>query len=86
MHEIRPLFLLKKNVEKMMTDFRKSSTPDDWILRKTKNAETLCKIAEMIALYSDYFEREAHRLGFKVIRMDNQFEQRITEAMDLLMK
>lgn len=85
-HDIRALFLLKLDAAKMIRDFHKSTTPDDWILRKTRNEETFSKIAEMIVLYSGYFESEARRYGFDTIRMDDRFEQGITEAMNLLTK
>ncbi len=36
----RVLFLVKSDVEKFVRDVRESSTPNDWILAKTKEKET----------------------------------------------
>ncbi len=71
---IKAVFLLKKDVEKMLTDFHKSTTPNDWILRKTKNEDTFRKIAEMIAVYSVHTEKEAGKYDFPLFEMDGDFD------------
>lgn len=80
----RVLFLVKSDIEKFVRDVKKSSTPNDWILRKTKEKETFYKIAEMIAYYGEFFNKEAKKYKFKVLNMDNDFSGQIKKAVELL--
>ncbi|MBD3244903.1 MAG: hypothetical protein GF335_02830 [Candidatus Moranbacteria bacterium] len=70
----------------MVRDFEKSSTPNDWILRKTKEKETLYKIAEMISYYGQFFDKEAKKYKFKVLNMDNDFGGQLKKTIGLLTK
>lgn len=74
---IKTAFLVKNNEQKMVTDFHKSTTPNDWILRKTKDEATYQKIAAMIVAYSQYFESEARSFNLPVFQMDTDFEEQI---------
>ncbi|MBD3328629.1 AAA family ATPase [Candidatus Peregrinibacteria bacterium] len=80
------LFLSKTDIEKMVRDFEKSSTPNDWILCKTKEKGTLYKIAEMISYYGQFFDKEAKKYGFKILNMDNDFGGQLKKAIELLTK
>jgi len=82
----RVLFLVKSDVEKFVRDVEKSSTPNDWILAKTKEKETFFKIAEMISIYGEYFCEEAEKYGFEVLNMDEGFGERLLEAVGMLSK
>ena len=82
----RVLFLVKSDIETMVRDFEKSSTPNDWILRKTQEKETLYKIAEMIAYYGQFFGKEAKKYKFKVLNMDNDFGGQLKKAIEHLTK
>ena len=55
----------------------KSTTPNDWIIRKTKNEATFGLIAKMIAEYSHYFDTEAKKYGFSICNMDEDFDKQI---------
>lgn len=81
---IRAAFLLKRDEEKMLHDFHKSTTPNDWILRKTKEEATYVKIAHMIAVYSDYIEQEAKKYELPVFEMDASFNSSLERAMQHL--
>jgi len=70
---IKTAFLLKRDEEKMLQDFHKSTTPNDWILRKTKDEATFANIARMITVYSDYIEQEAKKYGLPLFEMDADF-------------
>lgn len=76
----RILFLVKSNVEKLIHDFKKSSTPNDWILKKTKKAVTLKKIAEMVSHYGTIISKEAKKYKFPVKNMDENFEATLRAA------
>lgn len=82
----RVLFLVKSDIQKFVRDVKKSSTPNDWILAKTKEKETFHKIAEMISYYGQFFDREAKKHGFKVLNMDNNFGGQLKKAIELLTK
>lgn len=78
---IRVAFLLKRDEEKMLQDFHKSTTPNDWILRKTKEEATFSKIARMIAVYSDYLEQEAKKYDLPLFDMDTDFNDSLERAI-----
>ncbi|MBU1152126.1 AAA family ATPase [Patescibacteria group bacterium] len=82
----RVLFLYKEDMKKFIEDVQKSSTPNDWILAKTKNRDTLVKIAEMVNYYGQYFYKEAKRHGFKIVNMDSNFNGQVKKAMAFLSK
>lgn len=84
-YNFRVLFLVKSDIEKFVDNIEKSSTPNDWIIAKTKNEETFYKIAEMISVYSEHFMKKARKYKFKVIHMDDNFSGQIKKAMELLM-
>lgn len=80
----RSLFIIKENIEKFVRDLKKSKTPNDWILKKTKEKETLYKIAEMISEYGKVFTKEANKHGFEVLNMDENFEMNLKKAITML--
>jgi 2-phosphoglycerate kinase len=74
---IKAVFLVKYDEQKFIQDIHKSTTPNDWIIRKTKNDATYGKIAKMIAEYSRYFEEEAKKHGLRVFNMDENFSGKL---------
>jgi ABC-type Zn uptake system ZnuABC Zn-binding protein ZnuA len=83
---IQSIFLVKHDEKKFVKDLHKSTTPNDWIIRKTKEEATFHKIAKMISEYSKYFEKEAKKYKFTVFTMDQDFEKQIKKAIQLLIK
>ena len=83
---IKTIFLIKQDQNKFIEDIHKSTTPNDWIIRKTKEEETFTKIAKMIVEYSNYFEEQARKYSFHVLNMDQDFENQIEAAINLLTK
>jgi 2-phosphoglycerate kinase len=81
---IKAVFLVKNDDQKMIEDFRKSTTPNDWVLRKTKDESTYQKIAAMIAAYSQYFESEAKRFNLPIFQMDTDFEEQMSTIVKKL--
>lgn len=81
---IKSVFLLKKNEQQILKDFHKSTTPNDWILRKTKDEKTFAKIAHMIAVYSEHTERGANKYELPVFKMDTDFTASVEEVMNFL--
>jgi hypothetical protein len=56
-----------------------STTPSDWILKKTKQAATFLRIAEMLIWYSKYFKWEVEKYNLQHINMDDNFLEKIEE-------
>lgn len=84
-NKIKSIFLIKSDKEKFISNIKKTTTPNDWIIARTNNEETYQKIAEMICEYGNIFEKEAKKYGFKVLDMDMDFNNKINEAINYLM-
>jgi 2-oxo-4-hydroxy-4-carboxy--5-ureidoimidazoline (OHCU) decarboxylase len=82
--KIRAVFLTKKNEAEFVKNIHKSTTPNDWILRRTKKESTFSKIAKMVSMYSNYFEKNAKKHNFKVLNTDYNFDETIDEAISYL--
>lgn len=80
-NNIKSVFLVKDDINKFILNIKKSSTPNDWIIARTKKEETYLKIAKMISEYGKFFEREAKKYNLKTINMDNNFTNKIKEAI-----
>ena len=85
-NKIKSIFLIKSDQAKFITDIKKSTTPNDWIIARTHKEETYGKIAKMICEYGDYFKSEAEESELKVLNMDSDFDKRIEEAMKYLIE
>ena len=81
-NKLRSIFLIKNDESKFIADIKKSTTPNDWIIARTNNEETYGKIAKMICEYGNFFEKESKKYGFKVLNMDNDFDNKINEAIN----
>ena len=73
------VFLTKFDTDKFIEDIHKSTTTNDWILAKTHKPETFAKIAQMVSLYSQYFESEAKKFNFPVLNLDTNFESKVQD-------
>ncbi len=82
--KIKGIFLMKSDADKFVSDIKKSTTPNDWIVARTNKEETYKKIANMICEYGSFFEKESKKYGFKVLNMDDEFDDRIKESIDYL--
>ncbi len=81
---IKSAFLVRHDKKKFVEDVHKSTTPNDWIIRRTKNEGTYEKIAEMVAEYSSFFEQEAKKYNLPVFLMDKNFEAQIEKITEFL--
>jgi len=72
---VKAAFLVKYDEQKFVENIHKSTTPNDWIIRKTKDEITYNLIAKMVAEYSRYFETEAKKYGFAVFNLDGDFNE-----------
>ncbi len=74
---IKAVFLVRCDEQKFVLDVRKSVTPNDWILRRTKNETTYWRIAKMVVEYSRYFETEAKKHRLKTFDMSQGFNNQV---------
>ncbi len=81
-NKLRNIFLIKSDESKFVSDIKKSTTPNDWIIARTNNEGTYGKIAKMICEYGKFFEKESKKYDFKVLNMDNDFDNQINKAID----
>jgi len=80
---VRAVFLVRNDAHKFVEDIHKSTTPNDWIIRRTKDESTYPKIAKMVVEYSDYFQREAKKYDLPVFQMDTDFDGQINTLVKL---
>jgi len=83
--KLKSIFLTRADERKFIGDIKKSTTPNDWIISRTSDETTYKKIAEMVCEYGNFFEREIDKYDFNVLNMDNDFDNRIEEAIKFLM-
>lgn len=81
---IKTVFLVKHDEKKFVDDLHKSTTRNDWVIRKTKDESVYGKIAHMVSVYSKYFEKEGNKHGFRVVVMDEDFEDKVKESVEYL--
>ena len=83
---VRGVFLIKTDRKKFVRDITKTSTPNDWVIARTKNKETYLKIAEMICKYGKFFRNEAEKNRLAVFNMNDNFNDKIDNAIAHLKK
>jgi len=81
---VKAVFITKHDEVKFARDVRKSTTPNDWLLVLTKKEETFLKVGKMISEYSNFFEKQAKKYGFRVYNMDDNFNKQINNVINYL--
>ncbi len=81
-NKLKSVFLVKSDEMKFIDDIKKSTTPNDWIIKRTDKEDTYRKIAKMVCRYGKFFEKESKKYGFAVLNMDNDFDSQIKKAAD----
>jgi 2-phosphoglycerate kinase len=82
---VRALFLHRSDAEQLEGDLRRSRDPEDWVLRSATRPETFRRVAEMVVAYSAFIEAEARACGLMSFSMDGPFEERVEQAVGLLL-
>lgn len=82
---IRAVFLVKMDPQALVANIHKTTTPNDWILRRTQKQETFPKIAAMITEYSKMVEKEARTYQLPVVSMDKNFAAQMEKAKKMLL-
>lgn len=74
---IKIIYLVKQNKEAILDGFRRNTSPHDWLAGALKNEVVLQKAAAMVCTKSMYIAKQAKKLQFKVVNMDDDFEKKI---------
>ncbi len=83
--QIKGVFLGRENTETIVQAARDHTSKGDWFTGKTHKEETFPKIAEMIAMYSDYFKTQAYERGLPYFNMDLDFQGQLKLATSELL-
>lgn len=78
------VFLIKTDPAMIVDGARKNIAKSDWFLQKTKNTDTHTLIAAMIALYGQWFKKQADKFNMFVIDSQVDFEKQIKRALKQL--
>lgn len=81
---IRAVFVAKHDPRAFVRDVKKSTTRNDWLLVRTKKQETFLQVGKMVSSFSDYFEKQSKKEGFKVYKMDEDFPKKLIEVANYL--
>jgi 2-phosphoglycerate kinase len=81
---IRAVFLVKENSYQLADDLRRSTDPEDWVLRSATLPATFGRVAMMVSAYSQFFHAEATRYQLPVCIMDGGYEPRLAAAREHL--
>lgn len=78
---IKIVYLVKKDTEAILDGFRRNTSPHDWLAGAIKNKTLADRAANMVRTKSTYIARQAKKLQFKVVNIDNDFEKKINELI-----
>jgi 2-phosphoglycerate kinase len=81
---IRVLFLIKDDRQQLEADLRRSTDPEDWVLRSASLPETFERIAALVSSYSEFIRETANHYSYSVCVMDGPYEARLVAAMNHL--
>jgi 2-phosphoglycerate kinase len=81
--QVRVAFLVRVDHAAIATAIRTGSSANDWVVGRTQNETTFGLIARMIVQYSAVIRAEA--AGLPVFSMDDDFNQRVGEVVDILL-
>ena len=84
--KVSSTILISTRAEEAVKRSIESNVKDDWLRDKTKKQETFSKIATMIELYSTKLKQEAEEFNTNVIDIAGDFQGKLKEAFELLIK
>ena len=71
------IFLIKTDSLLIVDGARKNVSKSDWFLQKTKKPDTHIRIATMLALYGQWFEKQATKYKMPIVNTQANFEKEI---------
>ncbi len=87
-NRIKIIYLIKSDKDKILDGLKrnKDNKHHDWLAHNAKHEETLATASESIALYGQYFEKEAKKYGLECINTEDGFKSKLGLACDWLEK
>jgi 2-phosphoglycerate kinase len=82
--ELRSIFLVKEDINSIVSGALKNKAKNDWFLKQTKDPKTYIKIATMLSLFGKHTKKEAKRYGYNVLVMDDNFNKMLLEGIEIL--
>lgn len=79
--QIRLLYLVKTDMNDILTGFHKNTSKHDWLTGALSNKELLNKVARMVQTKSVYIAQQAKKFGFTVIDTGKDFEKKLESAL-----
>ncbi|MEI7741468.1 MAG: hypothetical protein WCJ29_03095 [bacterium] len=80
--QIKIIYLVKDDLEKIQTGFALNTSAHDWLSGVVKDSDIAKRAARMVQIKSRYIAREARKCRFKVIVTDDDFNLKIKAAVD----
>ncbi len=84
---IRVVYLIKRDLNRIIEDFSKNKNEYDWMLPAIMgNKSRLKKAADMVQVKSEYFYKEAKKYNLKIFNTDNNFGRKLRDAQNYLLR
>lgn len=83
---VKIIFLTKTDEEKIYSGLFKNKSERDWILEKVKDKDILKLVAKSLSFQGSYFEKETKKYNFKLINTEDNFLEKINQAITYLTK
>ena len=83
---IRIIFLTKKEEEKIYHGLLKNRSGRDWVLDNAKDKEALKLFSKALSEHGKYFQKETAKYNFKLINTEDNFPDKINQAIAYLTK
>ena len=83
---IESIILINTNPEEIVERSISSDTEKDWLRDQTEDENTYEKVGSMLNLYSNKLKQESEKEDIEVIDTGNDFQQKIIEAFEYLIK
>jgi len=82
---IKVVYLIKEGENDILAGFAKN-IQNDWLMSDTVDEKTLHCAIKMVQVYSLYFKKEAKKYGFSVFNTEGDFEPKLNEVVECLVK
>jgi len=83
----RVVYLVKEDLDLIVNGFSKNPNKYDWMYPSIKNdKDRLLSAAKMVRIKGDYLNKEAIKYKFKIINTEVNFDKKLKQAQDYLIK
>jgi len=79
--QIKVVYLVKHDTDKIIAGFKQSDPETDWLVRCIKSDDDWQTYADMVMVKAEYMEKEAKKYGFKLVNTENNFKKTITNLL-----